>query len=114
MWGKESGLRGLQTCEEAHRVVLEYERREATNRATANAVYSLQDSDVGKPEQPKKPRKNVMRSGGRGTNIGVTAGDPFKEKLCSNFQDHGSYSKRNDCPFSHDKEFRSKRELHNA
>ena len=110
LWGKEAGLRGPQTWEEAHRVVLEYEQREATNRATANAVYSLQDSDVGKPEQPKKPRKNAKGSGGTDTNIGVTAGDPRKEKLCWNFRDHGSCSKGNDCPFSHDKEFR-KREL---
>ena len=41
LWGQEDRLRGPQTWEETHRVVLEFEQREATNRATAQAVYSL-------------------------------------------------------------------------
>ena len=42
LWAGETQLRGPQTWEEAHRVVLEVEQREATHRATANAVYSTE------------------------------------------------------------------------
>ncbi|CAK9017668.1 Pro-Pol polyprotein, partial [Durusdinium trenchii] len=43
LWKGETLLRSPQTWEEAHRVVLEFEQREATRRATANAVYSYGD-----------------------------------------------------------------------
>ncbi|CAK9002134.1 Retrovirus-related Pol polyprotein from transposon 412 [Includes: Protease [Durusdinium trenchii] len=43
LWKGETLLRSPQTWEEAHRVVLEFEQREATHRATANAVYSYGD-----------------------------------------------------------------------
>ena len=33
-------LRGPKTWEEAHKVVLEYEHREATHRASANSVFT--------------------------------------------------------------------------
>ena len=62
IWASEDRLRGPQTWEEAHRVVLEYEQREATNRATANAVYAAtsgaevpdQKNPSGKPQAKAK------------------------------------------------------------
>ena len=40
LWGTEHTLRGPQTWEEAHRVVLEIEQREATHEATANSILN--------------------------------------------------------------------------
>lgn len=40
LWGTEHTLRGPQTWEEAHRVVLEIEQREATHKATANSILN--------------------------------------------------------------------------
>ena len=104
IWQEEDRLRGPQTWEEAHRVVLEFEQREATNRATANAVYAASSSELSEttPNQPKAKAKP------KPTPVAVTAGDPRKERLCWNFRDYGSCSKGKDCPFSHDKDLRKK------
>ena len=109
LWGTEDRLRGPQTWEEAHRVVLEFEQREATNRATANAVYAV-GHETDKPAKKKKEDKPSKDSKGTGSNVGVVAGDPRSEKICWDFRDHGTCRKGRDCPFSHDKELR-KREL---
>ena len=50
-------MRGSQTSEEAHRVVLEFKQREATARATASAVYT-----VGDPTKEERPRKDKLRT----------------------------------------------------
>ncbi|CAL1158724.1 unnamed protein product [Cladocopium goreaui] len=63
LWGSEAVLSGPQTWEEAHKVVLEFEQREATNRATASAVYTLhgegEDRPSGRPKHPKKVKKDA-------------------------------------------------------
>ena len=112
LWGAEDKMRGPQTWEEAHRVVLEYEQREATARATASAVYTMGDPKEEKPrkERPKKEREKDKARQHADTHTAVAAGDPRKEKICWDFRDHGTCRKGRDCPFSHDKELR-KREL---
>ena len=64
LWAGETQLRGPQTWEEAHRVVLEVEQREATHRATANAVYSTETERQQQPpkKEPKKRRSQRRRS----------------------------------------------------
>ena len=64
LWKGESVLRGPLTWEEARRVVLEYEQREATHRATANAVLAAGSDMAPNPKPnpaerppPKKPKK---------------------------------------------------------
>lgn len=48
LWrGETIILRGQGTWEEARRVVLEYEQREATHRTTANAVFAGYGSETG-------------------------------------------------------------------
>ena len=106
-------MRGSQTSEEAHRVVLEFEQREATARATASAVYT-----VGDPTKEERPRKDKDRSKKEktkarqpaDTNVAAAAGDPRKDRICWDFRDHGTCGKGRGCPFSHDKDLR-KREL---
>jgi len=113
IWGEEDRMRGAQTWEEAHRVVLEIEQREATNRATANAVYAAASSASAQNSDPR-PNANPQGPGpkpkakAKPTPVGVTAGDPRKERLCWDFRDHGSCRKGRECPFSHDKELRKK------
>ncbi|CAK9039750.1 unnamed protein product [Durusdinium trenchii] len=64
LWGHEDKLRGPQTWEEAHRVVLEYEQREATNKATANAVFTTTGeatrlaADLAKKEKAEKAKRD--------------------------------------------------------
>ena len=55
-------MRGAQTWEEAHRVVLEIEQREATNRATANAVYAAAPSASAQNPDPR-PNANPQGPG---------------------------------------------------
>ncbi|CAK9056517.1 unnamed protein product, partial [Durusdinium trenchii] len=119
LWGHEDKLRGPQTWEEAHRVVLEYEQREATNKATANAVFTTTGeatrlaADLAKKEKAEKAKrdkanKEANKGKGRGDQVAITSGDPRKDKLCWDYRDHGSCRKGRDCPFSHDKELRRK------
>eukprot|EP00435_Cladocopium_sp_Y103_P020683 s114_g5.t1 len=64
LWKGGSVLRGPLTWEEAHRVVLEYEQREATHRATANAVLAA-GSDMApnpKPNPAEQPSKNPKKT----------------------------------------------------
>ena len=71
LWAGETQLRGPQTWEEAHRVVLEVEQREATHRATANAVYSTETErqqqppkkEPKKPQEPKAPKQQLLVRG---------------------------------------------------
>ena len=72
LWGSEAVLSGPQTWEEAHKVVLEFEQREATNRATASAVYTLhgegEDRPSGRPKHPKKVKKDAKEGLASGAN----------------------------------------------
>ena len=61
---KDGGLRGPQTWEECHKVVLEYEQREAAHRAVSHSVYSASGSQSGRTgsgserdEEPQGCRK---------------------------------------------------------
>ena len=108
LWGTEDRLRGPQTWEEAHRVVLEYEQRESTNRATANAVYAATSQETEQKRKEPQKQKAKKESKPPATQVAVTAGDPRKEKICWDFRDHGSCRKGHECPFSHDKELRRK------
>ena len=99
-------MRGSQTSEEAHRVVLEFKQREATARATASAVYT-----VGDPTKEERPRKDKDRSKKEktkarqppDTNVAAAAGDPRKDRICWDFRNHGPCGKGRGRPFSHDK-----------
>ncbi|CAJ1448521.1 unnamed protein product [Effrenium voratum] len=79
------------------------EQREATHRATANAVYSTETErqqqppkkEPKKPKEPKAPKQQVLAAT-EGTN---------GKKLCFHYRDHGT------CPWGdkcHDKELRKK------
>ena len=46
---KDGGLRGPQTWEESHKVVLEYEQREAAHRAVSHSVYTATGSQSADP-----------------------------------------------------------------
>ena len=106
LWAGETQLRGPQTWEEAHRVVLEVEKREATHRATANAVYSTETErqqqppkkEPKKPKEPKAPKQQVLAAT-EGTN---------GKKLCFHYRDHGTCPWGDKCHYSHDKELRKK------
>ena len=106
LWAGETQLRGPQTWEEAHRVVLEVEQREATHRATANAVYSTETErqqqppkkEPKKPKEPKAPKQQVLAAT-EGTN---------GKKLCFHYRDHGTCPWGDKCHYSHDKELRKK------
>ena len=104
LWGSEDKMRGPQTWEEAHRVVLEYEQREATARVAASTVYTVGDPHEEKPKGPRKEKPKPSPA----VPVNVAAGDPRKEKLCWDFRDHGTCRKGRDCPFSHDKELRKR------
>ena len=110
LWKGESVLRGPLTWEEAHRVVLEYEQREATHRATANAVLAAGSDMAPNPKpspsnQPSNKPKKVKEEKPPGTLVTR----PGKSgKICFHFRDHGSCPKGDQCPWSHDKELRKK------
>ena len=111
LWGTEEKMRGPQTWEEAHRVVLEFEQREATARATASAVYTVGDPTKEErvrkdKDRPKKEKPKARQPAD--TNVAVAAGDPRKDRICWDFRDHGTCRKGRDCPFSHDKDLRKK------
>ena len=52
IWPKEAELRAPRTWEEAHKVVLEYEQRESTNRAQVSSVYVAEEA----PRQRRQPK----------------------------------------------------------
>ena len=111
LWKGESVLRGPLTWEEAHRVVLEYEQREATHRATANAVLAAGSDMAPNPKpnpaerQPTKKPKKVKEEKPQG----LLVAQPGKSgKICFHFRDHGNCPKGDQCPWSHDKELRKR------
>ena len=87
-------------------MVLEVEQREATHRATANAVYSTETErqqqppkkEPKKPKEPKAPKQQVLAAT-EGTN---------GKKLCFHYRDHGTCPWGDKCHYSHDKELRKK------
>ena len=111
LWKGESVLRGPLTWEEAHRVVLEYEQREATHRATANAVLAA-GSDMApnpKPNPAERPPAKKPKKVKEEKPQGVLVTQPGKSgKICFHFRDHGNCPKGDQCPWSHDKELRKK------
>ena len=52
IWPKESELRAPRSWEEAHKVVLEYEQRESTNRAQVSSVYVAEET----PRPRRQPK----------------------------------------------------------
>ena len=120
LWGVESTLRGPQTWEEAHRVVLEIEQREATHKATANSILNtdVSGSSADKPlaklkEELKKAKDEAKRAkeaaakAKASSTLAISDGGK-SQKLCFHFRDHGSCPKGDRCPWSHDKELRKK------
>ena len=124
---KEVGLRSPATWEESHKVVLEYEQREAAHRAVAHSTYS---TSAGEPSDPSatlaKAQKEIRElkaaakaaaatpSGAAAKDSTLAAGSGAKGggkgaagKICFHFRDHGNCPKGDSCPFySHDKELR--------
>ena len=49
IWPKETELRAPRSWEEAHKVVLEYEQRESTNRAQVSSVYVAEETQEKTP-----------------------------------------------------------------
>ena len=101
IWPKEAELRAPRTWEEAHKVVLEYEQRESTNRAQVSSVYAAEEA----PRQRRQPKggDSVLN-----TDTGKGAGKDRKSKICFHFRDHGNCPKGDKCEYSHDKELRKK------
>jgi len=106
IWKGDTELRSPRTWEEAHRVVLEHETREATNKAAAAAVGVIGDGigvvDGGKGAAKKKQK-------------GVTTPAPDlvnstdTKKICFWFRDHGTCNKpAGTCPYSHDPDLAKK------
>ena len=116
-------LRGPKTSEEAHKVVLEYEHREATHRASANSVFTYdqdlpnsaaaearKEVDKLKAEAKKLLKTNATAAAKAAEHQSLLAlqdkGAGKGKKICFHFRYHGSCPKRKDCPYSHDKELR--------
>ena len=120
LWGMESTLHGPQTWEEAHRVVLEIEQREATHKATANSILNtdVSGSSADKPlaklkEELKKAKDEAKRAKeaaakAKASSTLATSDGGKSQKLCFHFRDHGSCPKGDRCPWSHDEELRKK------
>ena len=124
---KDGGLRGPQTWEECHKVVLEYEQREAAHRAVSHSVYTTgsqgADPAVALAEAQKeiKSLKAAAKAAAKGAAAAAKAGADqtyaatskgagkgADKKICFHFRDHGSCPKGDACPYSHDKELRKK------
>lgn len=101
IWPRETELRAPCSGEEAHKVVLEYEQRESTNRAQVSSVYA---ADTSCPSRcgPKADRDSSVLN----TDTGKGAG--CKGKICFHFCNHGNCSKEDKCEYSHDRELRKK------
>ena len=129
LWpGEDNTLRGPRTWEEAHKVVLEYEAREATNKAAANTVLSVTSSvtDSGNGGGNRKKGGGGSSSAPRSTPTekaladqlavltqtvmswqsasGKGGGTNKKRGVCFNMRDHGSCKEGGNCKYSHDAE----------
>ncbi|OLP83939.1 hypothetical protein AK812_SmicGene35243 [Symbiodinium microadriaticum] len=96
---KEVGLRSPAMWEESHKVVLEYEQREAQKeirelKAAAQAAAARPSGAAAKDSTL------AAGSGAKGGGKGAAG------KICFHFRDHGNCPKGDSCPFSHDKELR--------
>ena len=130
---KDVGLRSPATAtwEESHKVVLEYEQREAAHRAVAHSTYSttageVPDSSAALAKAQKEIRElnaaakaaAARPSGAAAKDSTLAAGSGAKgcgkgaaSKICFHFRDHGNCPKGDSCPFSHDKSCASRRWL---
>ena len=117
-------LRAPRTWEESHKVVLEFEQREAAHKAVANAVYtassSSTDPTAGELADTKKELarlKTEVKAAAKAaakatanqtlaTTKGKGKGSDAEKKICFHFRDHGNCPKGDSCPYSHDKELR--------
>ena len=61
IWPKETELRAPRSWEEAHKVVLEYEQRESTNRAQVSSVYVAEETPRPR-RQPKGGEDSVLNT----------------------------------------------------
>ena len=107
---KEVGLRSPATWEESHKVVLDYEHREAAHRAVAHSTYS---TTAGEPSDPSaalaKAQKEIreLKPAAKAAAARPPGAAPKDSTLiCFHFRDHGNCPKGDSCPFSHDKELR--------
>ena len=113
-------LRAPRTWEESHKVVLEFEQREAAhNKAVANAVYtassSSADPHAGELADTKKElaklkaevkaaakaaaKANATQTSAAATKGKGKGGDADK-KICFHFRDHGNCPKGDSCPYT--------------
>ena len=76
IWPKETELRAPRSWEEAHKVVLEYEQRDSTNRAQVSSVYVAEET----------PRPRRQSKGGEDSvlNTDTGKGAGRKSKICFN------------------------------
>ena len=122
--GGSATLRGPKTWEEAHKVVLEYEHREAIHRASANSIFTYdQDPPDSAAAEARKELDKLKAEAKKLAKANATAAAKAAEhqsmlalqdkgagkggkKICFHFRDHGSCPKNKDCPYSHDRELR--------
>ena len=100
---KEVGLRSPATWEESHKVVLEYEQREAAHRAVAHSTYW---TTAGEPSDPSAALAKAQKEIRELKAAAKAAAARPSGAICFHFRDHGNCPKGDSCPFSHDKELR--------
>ena len=86
-------------------MVLEFEQREATHRATANAVLTSPDGQQPQLPDPsgRQPKPKPKAKAKAAPDQGVLTTHPGKsQKICFHFRDHGNCPKGDAYPFSHD------------
>ena len=108
-------------------MVLEFEQREAAHKAVANAVYTASSSSADpraseladtKKElaklkaEVKAAAKAAAKASATQTFAAATKGKgkggDADKKICFHFRDHGNCPKGDSCPYSHDKELRTR------
>ena len=125
LWDPADGtLRAPRTWEEAHKVVLKYEAREATNKAAASSVLTLTDPGVGgggggggngtgkgpknggggnpKPDKAFTDQIAALRREVAALQSTGKDGGGRKKGVCFNMRDHGSCKEGKNCKWSHD------------
>jgi hypothetical protein len=116
-------LRAPRTWEEAHKVVLEYEAREATNKAAASSVLTLTEGSGGgggsgngngngspkagnggnpKPDKAFVDQIAALRREVLALQSGGKDGGGKKKGVCFNMRDHGSCKEGKNCKWNHD------------